>query len=212
MLLAIDTCGITGSIALGRWQEGSIVVVAQAELPGKSFSAQLAPRIRELLSAQDAVAGDLEAIVVVNGPGSFTGIRIGVSTAKGLAEALNVPIVAVSRLALLARSAKVEAAALDAGRDEFYYGLYAGQTSFEKLLTSETSKEYALYATAICEARLAGAWPRSVLAPAPNAADALMASAARLLAQDYDEPAILDGNYVRRTGAELFGRPAASRK
>jgi hypothetical protein len=39
-----------------------------------------------------------------------------------------------------------------------------------------------------------------------------MASAARLLAQDYDEPAILDGNYVRRTGAELFGRPAASRK
>jgi tRNA threonylcarbamoyladenosine biosynthesis protein TsaB len=65
---------------------------------------------------------DLAAIVVVNGPGSFTGMRTGLATAKGLCEASSLPLVTVSRLAVLAAGAAGlnTMAALDAGRGELY--------------------------------------------------------------------------------------------
>jgi len=87
MLLAIDTCGATGTVALGSWDGETLTVIAHAEVAAKTFSAQLVPKIRELLAGHSAMVTDLQAIVVVNGPGSFTGVRIGVSSAKGLADA-----------------------------------------------------------------------------------------------------------------------------
>jgi tRNA threonylcarbamoyladenosine biosynthesis protein TsaB len=119
IVLAIDTCGATGSIALGRLEGGAVTLLAQTELAGKTYSAQLVPAVRVLLADQNVDIGALSATVVVNGPGSFTGVRIGVSSAKGLAEALAVPLLAVSRLAVLAWKAGAEQAALDAGRGEF---------------------------------------------------------------------------------------------
>ncbi len=65
----------------------------------------------------------VRTILVVNGPGSFTGIRVGLSTAKGLSHATGVPIVSISRLAVLASLGDVQQdslALLDAGRNEFY--------------------------------------------------------------------------------------------
>src|ERR1700761_8063531 len=124
MLLAIDTCGVTGTVALGSWNGEVVTVIAQAEVAAKTFSAQLVPGIRQLLASHSAMVNDLHAIVVVHGPGSFTGVRIGVSSAKGLAEALHIPVIALSRLALLASKAGTHAAALDAGRSEFYFGRY----------------------------------------------------------------------------------------
>ena len=67
--------------------------------------------------------GDLGAIVVVNGPGSFTGVRVGLSAVKGLAEPGQIPVVAVSRLAVLAAKAGVASAALDAHRHEVFLRL-----------------------------------------------------------------------------------------
>ncbi len=69
---------------------------------------------------------ELRGVVVVHGPGSFTGIRIGVSAAKGLAEGLGIPVIALSRLELLARQSPEGSAVavLDAGRGEFYAGFY----------------------------------------------------------------------------------------
>src|SRR5271154_3433596 len=121
MLLGIDTCGGTGTIALARWSDGAITLLAQTELPGKTYSAELVPAIHETLAAQGSSASELEAVVVVHGPGSFTGVRIGVSSAKALAEGLNIPLLAVSRLAVLSQKAGANAAVLDAGRGEFYF-------------------------------------------------------------------------------------------
>src|SRR5271165_4785449 len=105
LLLGIDTCGSTGTIALARWSDGALSLVAQTELAGKTYAAQLVPKIHELLETLSSCPEDLTAIVVVNGPGSFTGVRIGVSSAKALAEALGIPLLAVSRLAVLAQKA-----------------------------------------------------------------------------------------------------------
>src|ERR1700757_4748694 len=102
MLLGIDTCGAAGSIALARASNGALEIFAEACLAGKTYSALLVPKIQKLLESQQGSPEHLQAIVVAHGPGSFTGIRVGLSAAKGLAEALSIPLIAVSRLAVLA--------------------------------------------------------------------------------------------------------------
>ncbi|MBB6143239.1 tRNA threonylcarbamoyladenosine biosynthesis protein TsaB [Silvibacterium bohemicum] len=211
MLLAIDTCGTIGTIALARREGESVIALIQIELAGKTFAAQLVPRIRELLQEQSATLQNLEAIIVVNGPGSFTGVRIGVSAAKGLAEALQIPVIALSRLVLLAQKGETQAAALDAGRREVYFGRYANGKALESLAALEDLRETA-EPIAVCEENLAQDWPAARLIAPPTAAEAIAAALPRLLIQDYDDIAALDGNYVRRTDAELFARPAGGRK
>src|SRR5271155_237945 len=120
MLLGIDTCSVAGTIALARWSDGAVSLVAQTELAGRTYASEFVPQVRQLLEAQDSDPEDLKVIVVVNGPGSFTGVRIGVCSAKAIAEALGIPLLAVSRLAVLARKAGTDAAVLEAGRGEFY--------------------------------------------------------------------------------------------
>ena len=86
MLLSLDTCGTTASVALGIAETNKVEIVARAELAVRTYSARLIPEISGLLESRQATLRDIEAIVVVNGPGSFTGIRVGLSTAKGLSE------------------------------------------------------------------------------------------------------------------------------
>jgi tRNA threonylcarbamoyladenosine biosynthesis protein TsaB len=203
MLLSIDTCGVTGSLALARW-DGTVSLLAQAELASKTYAAQLVPKLREMLAAQSLSLRDLTAIVIVNGPGSFTGIRIGVSSAKGFAEALGIPLVAVSRLAILARKAGTTAAALNAGRGEFYFRDQAG----EMLLTAEEIHQRLRGSLAICEESTAQIFPNALLVDPPSAADALEYAAPRLVAKDFDDVVTLDGHYVRRSDAEIFAKPA----
>ncbi len=103
LLLAIETSGKNGSIALGRGEaNGSCTIVATAELHGGTFSAQLIPEIAELLPKNGLTKHDVELFVVGSGPGSFTGLRVGLAAVKGLADALEKPIVAVSLLEALA--------------------------------------------------------------------------------------------------------------
>jgi len=118
-LLLIDTCGETAGIALIRGDE----VFASEDLARGSASAEIIAAIRRLLKTQPKWhLRDLDAIGVVHGPGSFTGIRAGLATAKGLCEAAGLPMTAVSRLEVLANAAGLSAgyAALDAGRAEVY--------------------------------------------------------------------------------------------
>ncbi len=206
MILGIDTCGATGSIALGRWDGDSISILTQAEIVGKTFCAELVPQVHAMLQAHSAAVSDLQSIVVVSGPGSFTGLRIGVSSAKGLAEALQIPVIALSRLAILADKGKADAAALDAGRGEFYFGQYR-DAAIEELLTAEDVHLRAADRIAVCEERLVRLWPQAHLTPSPDAADALLFAVPRLRAADYDDFALLDGNYVRRSDAQLFAKP-----
>jgi tRNA threonylcarbamoyladenosine biosynthesis protein TsaB len=207
MLLGIDTCGGAGSIALARWSGDRIELVAGAELAGKTYSAQLIPKIQELLDAQQCGIQDLEAIVVVHGPGSFTGVRVGLSAAKGLAEALSIPLLAVSRLAVLAATAGTDAAALDASRGEFYVRI----GTEEALLTPDEIRARISGTLTVCEENASQAFPNAVLIQPPAAADALRYAVPGLTAKDFDDVATIDGNYVRRSDAELFAQQGTRR-
>jgi len=204
MLLGIDTCGASGTVALGRWENGTIGLLAQKEIAGKTYSAQLVPTIQRLLMEQEVGLEHLEAVVVAHGPGSFTGVRIGVSSAKALAEALTIPLLAVSRLAVLVHAAGTDAAALDAGRGEFYFRAQAE----EALLSPEEIRERFTGRLAVCEQRAAQVFPEATVVDPPSAADALAFALPRLAAKDYDDVALVDGNYLRRSDAEIFAKRA----
>ena len=142
LLLSIDTCGPLGTVALARLGGvDELTILGQTELPGKTYSAQLVPAIRHLLNHHNVTLTEIATIVVTNGPGSFTGIRIGLSTAKGLAEPTSIPILAVSRLVVLAHKTKTIAAALDASRGEFYFGDYSACSAQETLLDRDRLRQ-----------------------------------------------------------------------
>jgi tRNA threonylcarbamoyladenosine biosynthesis protein TsaB len=202
MLLGIDTCGATGTVALARFDDGSVSLIAQKELAGKTYSVQLVPKVRELLEEQGLDPHGLKAVVVVGGPGSFTGVRIGMSSAKAFAEALKIPLLAVSRLAVLAHKSGADAAVLDAGRGEFYFRARAE----EALLHPEEVSALIEGSLAVCDENAAQAFPGAMQIDPPTAADALLFAAPRVLAEDFDDPATLDGNYLRRSDAEIFAK------
>jgi tRNA threonylcarbamoyladenosine biosynthesis protein TsaB len=222
IVLAIDTCGPTGSVALGRIQSGTaadIALLAAVALAPKTYSAQLLPAIEEVLVAARMRIRDVDALVVVNGPGSFTGVRVGVSAAKGLAEGADIPILAISRLELLARQAKGDVcAALDAGRGEFYFGLFRGGFLETEALYTLAELIEAVHATSLgvvaCEEKvtllLHGQMPQVLQVTAPSAADAIFACAKRLVAGGFGDVSTLDGNYLRRPDAENAANSAAA--
>jgi tRNA threonylcarbamoyladenosine biosynthesis protein TsaB len=182
-------------------------------LPGRTASERLVPAVRRVLESGGWSLGDLAAVVVVQGPGSFTGVRVGLSAAKGLSEAAGVPLIAVSRLAVLAAwdGDGVVRAVLDAGRGEFYYGEYRGRECLrEALLTAEGVTEAAAGGiVVVCEIKvaeaLAGLGPKVVAEP--GAKDILPFAIQREAARDFDDAALLDANYLRRTDAEIFAKP-----
>jgi tRNA threonylcarbamoyladenosine biosynthesis protein TsaB len=127
LILAIDTSHKNGSVCLARGDENSLELIETALVDGGTFSAQLVPVISKLLNSHGFAKRDIQGIAAAVGPGSFTGLRIGLSAVKGLAEVLQVPIAAVSMLeAVAASGSKNEEvlAVMDAGRGEFYIGDY----------------------------------------------------------------------------------------
>jgi tRNA threonylcarbamoyladenosine biosynthesis protein TsaB len=128
LLLAVDTSGKHGSIALARCgPEDACEVIEVAPLSGGTFSAELVPQIAALLDKHRFRKADIGAFAVVSGPGSFTGLRIGLAVIKALAEVLAKPIAALSLLEALASASQERGkimAALDGGRNEVFVGEY----------------------------------------------------------------------------------------
>lgn len=127
LILAIDTSGQSGGITLADADAGSFRVIESAAIAGGTFSAQLIPTLAALLKKHGYGVKDLGGFAAASGPGSFTGLRVGLSAIKGLAETLHKPIATVSVLEALASLADREgkiAAAIDAGRKEVFLGLY----------------------------------------------------------------------------------------
>jgi tRNA threonylcarbamoyladenosine biosynthesis protein TsaB len=143
LLLVTDTSGRDGFVGLVRASEdaqpANIDVIEEVPLAGGTFSAQLVPQIAALLEKHGFRKTDIAAFIVVSGPGSFTGLRVGLAAIKALAEILHRPIVAVSVLEVLAPYSHMIAAihnvpdglevlryavALDASRGDAFVGEY----------------------------------------------------------------------------------------
>jgi tRNA threonylcarbamoyl adenosine modification protein YeaZ len=260
LVLGVDTCGPSGTVALARVGVGRVELLGQAELAGKRYSATLVSAVEGLLNGHGVKLADVGAIVVVHGPGSFTGVRVGLSAVKGLAEPGQIPVVAVSRLAVLAAKAGVGSAALDAHRHEVFLRLNSGGDVRELLAGAEELGHFSSASfpvpsmnlshisesrygasgsgrVAVCDdaaaGMIGGVWSEAELirVEAPTAADAIRLCAAMILDSDpsrklrgldrapdfsaeetsagrFVDLATLDGHYLRRSDAEIFGDAA----
>lgn len=98
-ILALDTSGPVCGVAV--WQDG-VVTAALSVMNRHTHSVNLLPMIQDALDKSDMGKDQLDRVAVVVGPGSFTGVRIGVSTAKGICHGLGIPAVPVNALAAMA--------------------------------------------------------------------------------------------------------------
>ncbi|MBL8581920.1 MAG: tRNA (adenosine(37)-N6)-threonylcarbamoyltransferase complex dimerization subunit type 1 TsaB [Rhizobiaceae bacterium] len=131
ILLAIDTAANLGAASIHDTAGGHELGRAVHDI-GSGHAEQLMPVIGEALAAAGKQLSDIGRVVVSTGPGSFTGIRVGVSAARGFALALKIPAVGVTTLEALAEACRPQAdgrpvlVVLDAGRGEFHAALYDG--------------------------------------------------------------------------------------
>src|SRR5215469_3151277 len=102
LIFAIDTSGRQGSIALARGNERDFELIESVGIQGGTFSAELVPQAAELLQRHQFAKEQVEALAAASGPGSFTGLRVGLAAIKALAEVLERPIAAVSVLEAIA--------------------------------------------------------------------------------------------------------------
>jgi tRNA threonylcarbamoyl adenosine modification protein YeaZ len=124
-LLAIDTAAPRLALALLR--DGDRLDSLVEDMP-TGQAERLFPALAELLARNCTTYADLTRIAVTTGPGSFTGLRIGLSAARGLGLALNVPVLGIPSLLALSLAAQCDAIAvlLDARRDEAYVQTFSG--------------------------------------------------------------------------------------
>ena len=249
LLLVTDTSGKEGFVGLARTSDSSerIDVIEEVPLTGGTFSAQLVPQISGLLEKHKFRKADIDAFIVVSGPGSFTGLRVGLAAIKALAEILQKPIVPVSLLDVLAPNSQMIAAgyneqkrsatfpyavALDAGRGEAYVGQYEITITSEEsasfkpvgesllmldnlaaLLESGAAQWIATPDQAIFDA-LGQKLPESLRSRLrrslrrPRSEEVARIGWQKLRAGETISPEHLDANYIRRSDAEIFAKPA----
>jgi len=134
LLLALDTTTRTGSCALVR--DGTIVRELASE-PGQSHAEHLPGDLMTLLDREQVELAAIDLFAVATGPGSFTGMRVGIATMQGLAFAMGKPLIGVSGLDALARIGSAldppasVATWVDAWRGEVYAALYEGGREVE---------------------------------------------------------------------------------
>lgn len=217
LILSIDTTHEFGSIAL---LSGGEVV---EELPlhaTDGFGHVLFGHLGRLLEKHGRRVDEVACFAAASGPGSFTGVRIGLACVKGLAEAAERKVVAVSNLEAMAwfGSAAQRAVVMDARRGEVYGAVYGaeGQTLREPLVTrfpawleSLPAGETEFIATDFAPFRPALEGTRFNDAQCTTAPRALAAAIGRIAYQRFcaglgRDPAEIDADYVRRSDAELL--------
>jgi len=217
LILAVDTTHEYGSLTLARGAE--IIEDVAIHAPG-GFAHVIYGHLEGLLSRHGVRLEAVECFAAASGPGSFTGVRVGLACIKGLAEAVGKPAVAISNLEAIATfgTASLRAAVMDARRIEIYGALYDEQG---RLIGSEVVSQIGPWLDTLPPGELefvspdpemlAGAlagtrFERVPIVAAPRALGPAVArlAAARLRRGEAGDPAALDANYVRRSDAELF--------
>jgi tRNA threonylcarbamoyladenosine biosynthesis protein TsaB len=220
LLLAVDTSGRQGGITLARGSSEQFEVIESASLQGGTFSAELIPQISELLNRNRLLPANLEGLVAVTGPGSFTGLRVGLTAVKGLAEALKLPIASVTSLEVLmaAREKETQRAAflqerdaviavLDAGRDEVYAAIRSSGDYGELLLSVSSAEELARSRNLnviTSDANLASKFPAAEVVEYRSSEVAAQLGARKLHAGETVDVLALDANYIRKSEAEYM--------
>jgi tRNA threonylcarbamoyladenosine biosynthesis protein TsaB len=196
-ILAIDTTSEFGSLALAQ---GDRVLEEVALESPDGFAHVMFAEIERLLDRHGIKITDIEGFAAAAGPGSFTGVRVGLTAAKGLAEATGRKVVAVSNLQALAwfGTKPLRAVTIDARRGEIFGAVYDADL---RLVSDEVVMKLE-------------DWQRTLAADVEMITEApkLLAGAiARIAAQRFQvglaqDPAEIDANYVRRSDAELMWR------
>ena len=232
LLLALDTCDSRGSIALLDEQK----VLGESLHPAtEDFSSWLLPAVDALLSGNRVSHTDLGGYAVASGPGSFTGVRVGLTTAKAWAEVYEKPIYPVSRLRVLAQRAPLSseyvAAFIDAQRKQVFAAVYRRHsaewallgeervidpTEFFRLATQTAGNSGIVWVTLDPEILMASPmWNNQIpaatpiLAVQPPLASSIGLHALEHLGRQETDAIALDANYVRRSDAEIFGKKVA---
>jgi len=135
-ILAIESSGRHASVATLWGDNGGTRLIEQAQLSGDQRTAQvLAPTIQELLAAADWLPKSVELVAVTVGPGSFTGLRIGVTTAKSFAYAIGAEVIGTNTLESLAQQATPAESPLwtiiDAQRQELFAAKFIANTNLD---------------------------------------------------------------------------------
>jgi tRNA threonylcarbamoyladenosine biosynthesis protein TsaB len=214
-VLAIDTTAEVGSIALVG--DCGLIEEAMLESPD-GFAHVLFDEIERLLERRGLNISQIDAFASASGPGSFTGVRVGLAAVKGLAQATGRKVIAVSNLQALAwyGSQPLRAVVLDARRGEVYGGVYDSNLI---LVQEEVVTKLSVWLASLPQGNLEiighGLLPGMAGPPVIQAPKALAGSIGliafdRLLSGEVLDPAEIDANYVRRSDAELLWKDTPS--
>jgi len=227
--IMLDTADARGSVSVFQDQDE---ICAETHSCDLDYSSWLLPAVHRALSTSSLSLSQLHGYAVCAGPGSFTGLRVGLTTVKAWAEAYCRPIASVSRLeALTLAQPEVQeqfvAAFLDARRDQVFAALYERSGDHFALRGQESVMALPAFVTRVVEESAQGAvrwvspdigllesWPRwqSMAGPrhaavgvAPPFAQQLGRLAFRKFARKETTDALsLDAHYIRRSDAEVF--------
>jgi tRNA threonylcarbamoyladenosine biosynthesis protein TsaB len=198
LLLAIDTTSEWGSLALA---EHDRVVEEVALRSPDGYAHVMFAEIERLLVRHNLKITDIEGFAAAAGPGSFTGVRVGLTAAKGLAEATGRKVVAVSNLQALAwfGTKSLRAPVIDARRGEIFGAVYDADL---RLVSDEVVMKYEDWLRTL---------PGDVEVITQQPPRELAGAVARIAARQFEaglgrDPAEIDANYVRRSDAELMWR------
>jgi len=211
LTLAVDTAAETGSVALVRFAtDGSVGVLEEARLQAAGgFGQMLFGELEALLVRRNVPLADIDLYAAATGPGSFTGVRVGLAAIKGLAAVAGKPALGVSNLAALAQygSAALRAPIINARRGEVFAAMYKG--AGEEIVPASVLpfQEFrALIGEREVEYISAGFESGAPVTAAPAELAGMIARLAisRYLAGEACDPASIEANYVRRSDAEMF--------
>lgn len=217
LTLAVDTAAEYGSIALV--DEVGVREEVLVHAP-QGFSYVLFGEMEALLSRQGVSLSDIDLFAGASGPGSFTGVRVGLAAVKGLAEVLGKRVVAVSNLEALAEygTSHARIVVIDARRGEIYAAVYDGAGNqivgeavlpFPKFLAALPEAELEWISADVDFVRAGLTGTRFEGAPVVAAPRALAGAMARIAIRRAGEgvardPAAIEANYVRRSDAEIL--------